>query len=317
MSPPLLEVLQALPDPRKPRGVRHPLPAVLALATVAILAGHSSLEAIAQFGRDHGAPLAFALGFRRAKTPTKSALSKLFRRLDVAAFEAALGGWLQGRPGCAEAPAVAIDGKTLRGSKDGEAPGVHLLTAFVPAAAAAIAQLRVDAKTNEHKAALRLLGILPPLAGRVVTGDAMFTHRDFAQEVRDRGGDYLLFAKDNQATLREEVRSALHDDADFSPLRPEGEGGPGADGPDGGQGARPHGGPAADEYDVPERLPGLARRGAGVRGGAGAGLPRGPVGGGGGVRDHEPAAGAGRRGALVGVGPGALGHREPAALREG
>ena len=41
-----------------------------------------------------------------------------------------------------------------------------------------LAQMAVGAKTNEHKAALELLGILPPLAGAVVTADAMFTHRD-------------------------------------------------------------------------------------------------------------------------------------------
>src|SRR4051794_41119494 len=195
----LMEVLAALPDPRDRRGLRHPLPAVLALAVLAMLAGHSSLEAIAQFGRDHGPALAHALGFRRGKTPTKSALSKLFRRLDVAAFEAALCGWLRGRCGD-EWEAVAIDGKAQRGSRDGEAPGAHLLSAFVPAAAAVIGQMRVDQKTNEHKAALKLLGVLP-LAGKVVTADAMFAHRDFAEGVRRGGADYVLPVKDNQAEL--------------------------------------------------------------------------------------------------------------------
>ncbi len=40
-----------------------------------------------------------------------------------------------------------------------------------------IAQIRVDGKTNEHKAALELLGVLP-IRGTVVTGDAMFCHKD-------------------------------------------------------------------------------------------------------------------------------------------
>ncbi|MFO0950785.1 MAG: hypothetical protein U0835_06440 [Isosphaeraceae bacterium] len=40
-------------------------------------------------------------------------------------------------------------------------PGVHLLTAYAPEVAAVVAQMRVDGKTNEHKAALELLGVLP------------------------------------------------------------------------------------------------------------------------------------------------------------
>jgi len=46
----------------------------------------------------------------------------------------------------------------------------------------------------------------------------MFTHRDFAQEVRDQGGDYLLIVKDNQPELKAQIQAALYDDADFSPL---------------------------------------------------------------------------------------------------
>src|SRR5262249_42644742 len=162
-----------------------------------------------------------------------------FRALDIDAFEAALGAWAQARL-AAGAQALAIDGKALKGSRDGEVPGAHLLSAFAPAAAAVLGQLRVDAKTNEHKAALQLLGILP-LAGKVVTGDAMFTHRDVAEKVLDGGGDYLLFVKDNQPELRSAIEAALHGDADFSPLPTPAEGSGRAAGGVGGQGARPSG----------------------------------------------------------------------------
>jgi hypothetical protein len=212
----LVEALASVPDPRKRRGVRHPLTAVLSLTVVAILAGCKSLEAIAQFGREHGMPLRHALGFTRLDCPTKSCLSKLFRRLDINALESALSRWILTRIGDGW-DAVAVDGKTLRGSKDGDAPGVHLLSAYVPAAAAVIAQMRVDAKTNEHKAALELLGVLP-IQGKVVTGDAMFTHRDVAEVIVEGGGDYILIVKDNQPDLKGQIYSALHGDEDFSPL---------------------------------------------------------------------------------------------------
>jgi hypothetical protein len=258
----LVEVLATIPDPRKARGKRHPLTAVLSLAVVAILAGCKSLEAIAQFGRDRGPAFAHALGFRRGKTPAKSTFSELFRALDVVTFEATLNRWLHSRV-LDGWPHIAFDGKTLKGSADPGIPAVHLLAAFIPSAAAVIAQMRVDAKTNEHKAALQLLAVLP-LKGKVGTGDAMFTHRDVAQGIRDREADYLLIVKDNQPELKAAIHSALHGDADFSPLPTETEGSGGADGQDGGQGAWPDGDPAADEHDDAERLFGLAGCRAGV-----------------------------------------------------
>ena len=57
----LAEALAQVPDPRDPRGVRHPLVAILSLAVVAILAGHHGPQAIAKFARDRGAALGVVL----------------------------------------------------------------------------------------------------------------------------------------------------------------------------------------------------------------------------------------------------------------
>lgn len=214
--PTLVQVLAELPDPRDPRGRIHPLVPVLSLALVAILGGCSTLAAISQFGRDRGAAFAHALGFRRGKTPAPSTLCELFRVLDAGRLDRLIGQWLAGRH-AAGWEVVTLDGKTLCGSRDGETPGVHLLAAYAPQAAAVIGQLRVEAKTNEHKAALRLLGILPPLGGAVVTADAMFTHRDVCESVRKRGGEYLLPVKENQKALLADLTAAFAEPADFSP----------------------------------------------------------------------------------------------------
>lgn len=216
-SPSLLEAFAQVPDPRDPRGVRHPLPAILALAAVAILAGRAGPGPIAEFGRSHGPALAFALGFRRGKTPAKSTFSEVFRAIDPSALEQALSRWIARRGQDAGWDHVALDGKTLRGSADGEMPGTHLLAAYAPRAKAVLAQMRVDQKTNEHKAALQLLGVLP-LAGKAVTGDAMFAQKDVAEKIREAGADYVLVVKDNQKELMQDIRTALQGDPGFSPL---------------------------------------------------------------------------------------------------
>src|SRR5689334_5329758 len=145
----LLEALADVPDPRSRHGRRHPLRALLALTVLAMLRGCKGPTAIAQFGRDHGVELAHALGFLRGKTPAPSCFSDFYSALDAAAFEGALSRWLAARTSppatAADQQAVSLDGKTLRGSRDGEAPGHHLVAAYAHEHQAVLAQIRVDA----------------------------------------------------------------------------------------------------------------------------------------------------------------------------
>lgn len=213
----LMEILEALEDPRGARGKRHPLSALLALAVVAMLAGMTSYEAIVQYGKERGGDFLRLLGFTRRHGLCKATYSRVFRRIDAAAFEALVGRWIRSRLAPAQAEQIAIDGKTARGSRDEAMPGVHLVAAYAPEVRAVIGQLRVDAKTNEHKAALELLGVLP-LRGKIVTGDAMFTHRDVCDQVVTAGGDYLLPVKENQPTLRADIAAVFAaPPAGFSP----------------------------------------------------------------------------------------------------
>jgi hypothetical protein len=215
----LLDRLAELTDPRDPKGRQYPLVPLLALCLVATLAGHTSVAAIAQFGRLRGHRLGHALGFHRGTMPCANTLTNLLAALDADHLDRVIGDWLADRH-AAGWDHVALDGKTLRGSRDGGTPGVHLLAAYAPRAAAVVAQMRVEATTNEHKAALRLLGVLPSLSGAVVTADAMFTHADVCDAVRDRGGEYILYAKGNQADLRDDLEAAFAapESGTFSPL---------------------------------------------------------------------------------------------------
>jgi hypothetical protein len=202
-------------DPRKAKGRIHDLGPILSLAVIAILAGRSSLQDIAQFGRDHGISLAHALGFRRGKTPCVATYSRIFRRLDVDAFEAVLRDWIVQR--CPDLGAhLALDGKTLRCSHDGDVPAVHLLALFAPKVQAVVGQIRVDAKTNEHKAALQLLGVVA-VKGKIITGDAIFCQKEITEDLATRGANYILHVKDNQPTLKQEIAQLLDTTATFSP----------------------------------------------------------------------------------------------------
>jgi hypothetical protein len=233
----LWECFSSVPDPRSPLGRRHPLNAVLTLCAVAMLCGCRSLYAIAQFGRDRGEHFAAALGFTRQTTPCCTTLHYLFVALDAGAFEDAVARWAGAAAATRGWTTVSLDGKTLRGSTGVQLPAVHLLAARAHEAGIVLRQLPVDAKTNEHKAALELLDLIP-VAGKLFTADAMFCQRDLSRKIRQKKGDYLWPVKDNQPDLLAAIEAAF-DDADTSPSAAAAGRGRASDDADGRQGARP------------------------------------------------------------------------------
>jgi predicted transposase YbfD/YdcC len=178
-----------------------------------MLCGYRSYSAIAEWGRNYGGDLLQALGFPRATAPCAATLYLLFRRLDGAALDAALGRWaeevLAGLPAPPDAlEAVACDGKTLRGSRKQGAPGSHLLAAVSQRLGLPLTQEAVADKTNEIGAIQSVLGHLI-LRGRVVTVDALLTQRAVARTILAGQGHYVMVAKDNQARLRRDIAGLL------------------------------------------------------------------------------------------------------------
>ena len=123
-------------------------------------------------------------------------------------LERRLGAWAEqvvaSHPPAPTEAAVALDGKTLRGSRKQGAPGVHLLSALSHHVGLTLAQQAVSDKTNEItqvEAVLRQL-VLP---GRVFTMDALLTQRHVAQAIVDGGGDYVMIVKANQPQLHADI----------------------------------------------------------------------------------------------------------------
>ncbi len=222
----LAAALAGVPDPRRPYGWRTgyvpvPLVALLQATVVAVLSGARSLYAVAQWVRERAEDdpsLLEALGFPSGRSTCVATLHRVYRALDVDAFERAVGGWLATAV-VAPDDAVALDGKTVRGvpghverGASGEyVPGLHLVAAYAHRADAVLAQVRAPGKGQELAAVGAVLAQVP-VAGRVVTGDALLTQRAVCQQLLDGGGDYVLPVKENQPALRESLAQA------FSPV---------------------------------------------------------------------------------------------------
>ena len=98
-------------------------------------------------------------------------------------------------------PAVAIDGKTLRGARLGDGRKVHLLSALDFETGVTLAQANVDVKTNEITVAAPMLADLD-LGGHVVTADALHAQSELARFlVQEKGAHFVIGLKDNQPTI--------------------------------------------------------------------------------------------------------------------
>lgn len=207
----LIDVFSEIPDFRQAKGKRHPLKAILALATAAMLCGYRSYSAIAEWGRYYGQDLAGALGFTHQKTPCASTLHTIFRGLDKQMFEAELGSWADAvmkQTPAQELESASVDGKSLRGSQKQGAPSAHLLSAVSHRLGLTLGQRAVPDETNEIGIALELLrGLI--LEGRVITVDALLTQRKLAEAIIAQRGHYLMAVKENQAELLSWLKSVL------------------------------------------------------------------------------------------------------------
>jgi len=209
---PLTEYLAEVADPRHAKGLRHPLLAILCLCCVALMAGAKNPKAIANWwkNRQDQGPFLERLGFTKGYGPSKSTLYRVLALIPLETLVAIVCRWLEDNfAECVPADhdalqGVAIDGKTLRGSRKHGADWTHLLSALSHGLGQMLGQVAVGDKTNEIGAMPDLLADLI-LEGRIFTMDALLTQRSIAQTIVDGGGDYVMIVKNNQATLRKDI----------------------------------------------------------------------------------------------------------------
>jgi hypothetical protein len=200
----LVAAFAAITDPRFARGKVHPLPGVLALVVLGLMAGARSLRAISRYGQIHPEVLV-PLGLRRS--PSVATLHRLLRRVSVAEVRTALAALtrqlLAARSGHPEVGVVAVDGKTLRGVWEGTEQ-LHVLHVFAQRSGLGLDQVAVGCALEETVAAQDWLtpvaAAFPGLT--VLTGDALYAEQDLcAAVVAGQRDDVLRLKTTNPPAL--------------------------------------------------------------------------------------------------------------------
>jgi predicted transposase YbfD/YdcC len=204
-----LKYFAELTDPRVERNREHLLEEILLIAIAAVLSGAESWNEIAQYGEDKLEWLETFLTLPGG-IPSHDTFNRVFAALDPEEMEKGFAGWVSSVAKLTAGEVVAIDGKTLCGTREsGKKTLVHMVSAWAESNGLVLAQRKVEEKSNEITAIPKLLEALE-LAGTVVTIDAMGCQREIARRIVEKKADYVLAVKENQPSLlAEQVRDSF------------------------------------------------------------------------------------------------------------
>lgn len=208
----LLSFCNKIADSRSKHGKRYQTGPFLTFCLLAIFSGMNSCRKINIWGKTLTAK---QLGDLKVwRPPSESAIRSFILSLDANNIDKQITEWILTSDSL-NGVVLAIDGKALRGSHDGEKKAIQLLS-LVTHEGVIVAQEKIADKTNEIPVAQKMLNDLD-IKGAIITGDALHTQTETATViVREKEADYVFTVKGNQPTLKSEIEKALNQSA-FSP----------------------------------------------------------------------------------------------------
>ena len=216
----LWELMNQLKDVRRSKGRRHGIAATLTICALATLCGARGTRAIADFaGYLNKTQLRLLRAYRNPKTgeyeaPSEPTIRRMLKRVPAAEFDAAVMAWMKAQD-VQPLHRLAVDGKTIKGSRRGDGRPVHLVAAVTPETLRLVAHRPVDEKSNEITALRPMLADMP-LDGVIVTADAMHAQQSAARFLQqEKGAEYFFSLKGNQPSIQEKAQKLL--DSAFPP----------------------------------------------------------------------------------------------------
>jgi predicted transposase YbfD/YdcC len=202
----LTEHFSSLTDPRVERTRLHSLQNILVIALCAVICGAEDWDSVAEYGRSKRAWFDGFLDLPHG-IPSHDTFGRVFAALDPTEFSRCFTAWVASIASLERGDVVAVDGKTARRSFDratSKTP-LHLVSAYADRAGLVLGQLATAEKSNEITAIPELLDTLD-IEGCTVTIDAMGCQKAIVKKISQKGADYVIGLKDNQAKLADGVR---------------------------------------------------------------------------------------------------------------
>lgn len=202
----IIQILTEVQDPRRPScNFHYSLVTIIFITLIGVICGAKDWEEIVQCAEgmvdwishyvdtSSGIPSNKTLKRVMSLISTES-LSRLLENLKSAIHDF-------------KGDIIAIDGKTLRGSRgwNKKDRALHLLHAWSTEHGICLGQVSVDEKSNEITALPELIESLE-LKGAIVTTDALNTQKQTATAIINKGADYILPVKENHKDLHDDIQ---------------------------------------------------------------------------------------------------------------
>ncbi len=171
MLPDPMPYFAELQDPRREtKNKLHKLTDIVLIVLCAVLSGVEDWVGMEDFAEEKEEWFRTFLELPNG-VPSHDTLSNVFGRLNPKAFAEVFPRWVSAALPSLSGQQVCLDGKTLRGSRDGD-KAIHLMSAFAAEARWVLAQQAVGDKTNEITAIPDLLSMLD-IKGALISIDAI------------------------------------------------------------------------------------------------------------------------------------------------
>jgi hypothetical protein len=188
----LKEALSAVMDPRGASGKEHKdFAGMMTMIVMAMLAGMTSLRGMAEYIsripqpilRACGSPMSMVDG--SVRPPSEPTIRRTVQKVSGEHLDEVIANWLRSQGYGSVDGAIALDGKTLRGSHRGGHARVELVAAYDHSTGAILAQAETTSISGELQTTSELIDRLgeEQLCGRVVTCDALHTQHDRCRQI--------------------------------------------------------------------------------------------------------------------------------------
>lgn len=223
--PSLAEVFATIPDQRKPKGLRYPLPPLLILLSLAKFCQQDTPAAITDWVCHRSALFKEKLALEWKRMPSASTWQRLLgQHIPAAVLDEQVGAyfqilsavdkplspldvdsgareWLSQTLSAADKQLYNLDGKVVCGTVEAESERqLHLLALQAAAPNAVVEQTELLPGENEISAAKRLVE-KASVRNKLISGDAIFAQQELSRRIVEKGGDYLWKLRANQGGL--------------------------------------------------------------------------------------------------------------------